>query len=165
MPKPTKYAALICAALTILAIIGVVIAFLTKNPLYLVGFLLPAVIYEVYRTEGESTKLSSWALLAIFILEIILIVFNINFDLASFLGKTETYVAGYAVPLGDLKIVGPAVVAVLSVVLFVKTYGVYTKWLAIIIFLGSFALIYQLNPTVFQTLLKFGIEQGLNQIN
>ncbi|MFA5012968.1 MAG: hypothetical protein WC520_00170 [Candidatus Paceibacterota bacterium] len=164
MAKPTKYATIICIVLTLLAIAGVIMAFLKNNPLILVGFLLPAVIYEAYRTEGKSTKWSSWALLAIFVLEIILIAFKINFDLASFLEKTQTTVAGYTVPLGDVKIVGPTIVAILSVVLFIKTRGVYTKWLAVIIFLGSFSLIYLLNPDVFQILLKFGVEQGLQQI-
>jgi len=165
MAKPTKYAALICAILTLLAIVGVVWAFFKHNPLILVGFLLPAVIYEVYRTEGVSTKAASWVLLLIFTLEIFLIVFNINFNLASLLNMTETTIGGYLVPLGDLKIVGPAIVAILSIVLFVRTYGIYTKWLAVIIFLSSFALIYLLDPTVFQTLLRFGLEQGWQQLN
>jgi hypothetical protein len=164
MAKPTKYAALICVIITILAIIGVLIGFNKNNPLILLLFLLPAIIYEVYRTEGESTKISSWILLIVFVLEILLIAFKINFDLAAFLGKTQTMVVGYNVPLGDIKIVGPTIVAILSVVLFTKTRGVYTKWLAVLIFLGSFSLIYLLNPTIFQTLLKFGIEKGLEQI-
>lgn len=164
MAKPTKYAALICVILTILAIIGVVMGFNKNNPLMILLFLLPAVIYEVYRTEGESTKWSSWVLLIIFGLEILLIAFKIDFDLASFLGKTQTMVVGYNVPLGDVKIVGPTIIAILSAVLFTKTRGAYTKWLAVIIFLGSFALIYLLNPTIFQTFLKFGIEKGLEQI-
>lgn len=164
MAKPTKYATIICVVLTLLAIVGIVMAFLKNNPLILVGFLLPTVIYEVYRTEGKSTKWASWALLVIFVLEIALIAFKINFDLAAFLEKTQTTVAGYTVPLGDVKIVGPTIVAILSVVLFIKTRGAYTKWLAVIIFLGSFSLIYLLNPDVFQILLKFGVEQGLQQI-
>jgi hypothetical protein len=165
MAKPTKYAPIICVILTLLAIVGIIMAFFKHDPLILVGFLLPTVIYEVYRTEGVSTKAASWVLLLIFVLEIFLIVFNINFNLASLLNMTETTIGGYLVPLGDLKIVGPAIVAILSVVLFVRTYGIYTKWLAVIIFLSSFALIYLLDPTVFQTLLKFGIEQGWEQLN
>ncbi len=163
MAKPTKYAPIICVVLTLLMIAGVALGFLKHNSLLLVLFLLPAVIYEVYRTEGKSTKWASWVLLAIFILEILLIVFKINFDLGVFLGKTQTTVAGFTVPLGDIKIVGPAIIAILSVILFLRTRGIYTKWLAVIIFLGSFSLIYLLNPEVFQTLLKFGIDQGLKK--
>lgn len=43
----------------------------------------------------------------VLILEIVLIAANINFDLASFFGESEKVVAGYTVPLGDIKIVGP----------------------------------------------------------
>ncbi len=163
MAKPTKYASLICIILSALAIIGAGLSFWQKNPLILALFLLPVIIYEVYRTEGKSTKWASWVLLAIFILEIIFIIFKINFDLGAYLGKTDTTVAGYNVPLGDIKIVGPIIIAILSVILFVKTRGVYTKWLSVIIFLGSFVLIYLLNPLIFQSLLKFGVEQGLDK--
>jgi len=163
MAKPTKYAGLICAILTILVIIGAIVALTKNNPLVLALFLLPTIAYEVYRTEGKSTKWASWTLAAIFILEILLIVFKINFDLAGFLGKNETVVAGYNVPLGDIKIVGPMIIAILSVILFIRTRGVYTKWLAVVIILSSFCLIYIMNPAVFQTLLKFGVEQGLEK--
>lgn len=163
MAKPTKYAGLICAVLTVLTIIGAIIALTKNNPLILALFLLPAVAYEVYRTEGKSTKWASWVLAAIFILEILLIAFKINFDLAGFLEKNETMVAGYNMPLGDIKIVGPTIIAILSVILFIRTRGVYTKWLAVVIILASFCLIYIMNPAVFQTLLKFGVEQGLEK--
>jgi len=163
MAKPTKYARLICVALTVLAIIGAIIALTKSNPLTLALFLLPTVAYEVYRTEGKSTKWASWVLAGIFILEILLIAFKINFDLAGFLEKNETMVAGYNVPLGDIKIVGPTIIAILSVILFIRTRGVYTKWLAAVIILASFCLIYIMNPAVFQTLLKFGVEQGLEK--
>jgi len=163
MAKPTKYAALICTILMVVAIGGAAISFLKHNPLILVLFLLPAVIYEVYRTEGKSTKWASWILLAIFVLEILFIVFKINFDLGAFLGKTQTIVAGYNVPLGDIKIVGPTIIAILSVVLFIRTRGIYTKWLAVLILLGSFVTIYLLNPTIFQALLKFAIDEGLKK--
>ena len=163
MAKPTKYATIICVILTLLAAVGIFMAFLKHNALILVLFLLPTIIYEVYRTEGKSTKWSSWALLAIFVLEILLIVFKINFDLGSFLGKTQTTVAGYNIPLGDVKIVGPAIIAVLSVLLFVRTRGIYTKWLAVIIFISSLALIYLINPEIFQSFLKFGVDEGLEK--
>jgi len=163
MAKPTKHATIICVVLSALAIIGAGLSIWQRSPLILVFFLLPAIAYEVYRTEGKSTKLASWVLLAIFILEIVFIVFKINFDIGAYLGKTETAVAGYNVPLGDIKIVGPIIVAILSVILFIRTRGIYTRWLAVVIFLGSFLLIYLLNPSIFQSLLKFGIDQGLEK--
>lgn len=164
MPKPTKYAALICVILSILAIIGIIIGLLKLNPLIIVLFLLPTVIYEVYRTEGPSTRWASWLLLILLIAEIVFIVAKINFNLAEFLGESESTVAGYAVPLGDIKIVGPALMIVLAVILFVRTRGRYTRWLAVIIFITALAIIYTINPAGFKDVLRFGTQEALDQV-
>jgi hypothetical protein len=164
MAKPTKYAVPICIVLSIIAVIGILIGLIFRSPLVIIIFLLPTVIYEIYRTEGKSTKASSWLLLLVLIAEIILIVFRINFNIAEYLGVTEKYIGGYLVPLGDIRVIGPAIMGVLSVVLFVRTYGVYTKWLAVIIFITSFALIYSIDPVAFNDLLKYGVEEGLNRV-
>ncbi len=164
MAKSYKYATPICIALSILALIGIIIGIIKSNPLITIIFLLPAVIYEVYRTEGKSTKRASWSLLIVFIAEIFLIITNISFNLAEFFGVTEKRIVGYNVPLGDIKVVGPAIMAILAIILFVRTRGRYTKWLAVIIFITSFAIVYALDPTVFSRLLHFGIEEGLKQI-
>jgi hypothetical protein len=164
MPKPTKYAVPICIALSILALVGIVYGLLKDSTLVIVIFLLPTVIYEVYRTEGESTKASSVILLLVLIAEILLIIFKVDFNLATYLGESEKYIGGYLVPLGDLKIVGPTIMAVLSVILFVRTYGVYTRWLAAIIFITSFAIIYSIDPNIFQDLLKYGVQEGMDRL-
>jgi len=164
MAKPYQYATPICSVLTLLAGLGIILGLNTSNPLTIVLFLLPTILYEVYRTEGATTKLASWGLLIIFVLEILFIIGNISFDLVSFLSTKEKYVAGYRMPLGDIKVVGPTIMAVLSAVLFTRTRGRYTKWLAVIIFISSFAIVYALDPTIFSRLLKFGIEEGLDRI-
>jgi len=164
MAKPYQHATLICIVLTILAFLGIVIGLVESNPLITIIFLFPAVIYEVYRTEGKSTKWASWGLLTVFIAEIILIVANVSFDLAEFLGTSKETVGGYAVPLGDIKVVGPAIMAILSLILFTRTRGRYTKWLAVIIFITSFVIVYTLNPTIFEELIRFGVKEGLRQI-
>lgn len=164
MAKPTKYAVPICTVLSVIALIAIILGLIFKSALLIMIFLLPTVIYEVYRTEGKSTKASSGLLLLVLIAEIILVIFNINFNLADFLGDTEKYVGGYLVPLGDIKMLGPTIMAVLSVILFVRTRGVYTKWLAVVIFITSFAIIYALDPQAFQDLLKYGVEEGLDQV-
>ena len=51
MAKPTKHATLICTALTVLALIGILLGILTTMPLIIILFLLPTVVYEVYRSE------------------------------------------------------------------------------------------------------------------
>jgi len=164
MAKPYQHATLICLILSFLALLGIIIGVLQSNPLIIIIFLLPTIIYEVYRTEGISTKWASWGLLATFIAEIFLIVANVSFDLVQFLGTSEEMVGGYIVPLGDIKVVGPAIMAVLSLILFTRTRGRYTKWLAVIIFVASFVIVYTLDPTIFRRLLRLGIKEGLRQI-
>ena len=165
MAKPYQHATLICVILSILAIVGILIGVRQLNPLIIIIFLLPTVIYEVYRTEGVSTKWASWGLLIIFIAELILIIGHINYDLAKFFGTTSKYIGGYQVPLGDVKVVGPVIMAVLSAILFRRTRGRYTKWLAVIIFITAFVIVYALDPTIFKQLLRWGVNSGLKQIN
>jgi len=164
MAKAYKHAGLICTILTLLAALGVITGIITKQAIYAVALLVPTILYEVYRTEGESTKWASRLLLIVFIVEIFLIAANISFDLSSYLGASEEWIAGYRVPLGDVKIVGPAVMAILSIILFVRTRGRYTKWLAVVIFLASFAIVYVLNPSIFHRLVRIGVQEGLDQI-
>jgi len=164
MAKSYKHASLICSALTGFALIGIIMGIIKSNPLIAIIFLLPTVVYEVYRTEGKSTKWASWALLIVFIAEIILVAFNISFDLAAFLGTTQESVAGYNIPLGDIKVVGPGIMAVLALILFIRTRGRYTKWLAIIIFVTALAIVYSLDPSIFSQLLRFGAKEGLDML-
>ena len=153
--------AAVCTIVTIIAVMGAFFSLQTKNPIWILIFLLPTVIYEVIRTkEGASTKFSSILLLIIIIFEILLILFNISFDLAGFLGAEEKYVAGYNIPLGDIKIFGPLLLAILSTILIFRTYGPYTKWLSIIIAIGALIAIYLINPQFFQQALKL-IVNGL----
>ncbi len=164
MAKPTKYAAMICLILSFVALAGIGLGLLTKVALIPIFALLPAVIYEVYRTEGESTRISSWILLIVVIAEIVFIIFNIHWNLAEFLGYNTQSVAGYTIMLGDIKVIAPALMAVLAVVLFVQTYGVYTKWLAVIIFAVAFVIIYIMDPGIFKESMKFAIEEGFNRL-
>ena len=165
MAKSYKYATFICLILSAFALLGIIIGIIKSNPLITILLLLPTVIYEVYRTEGKSTKWASWGLLIVFVAEVILVAFHINFDLAAFLGTTQESVAGYNIPLGDIKVVGPGIMAVLALILFVRTRGRYTKWLAIIIFVTAIAVVYALDPSIFSQLLRFGVSEGLHQID
>ena len=164
MAKPTKHATPICIVLSLVALFGILLGLIFKNVLVIMILLLPTIIYEVYRTEGKSTKASAILLLIVFIAEILLIVFKVNFNLAEYIGFDEKYIGGYLVPLGDIRIVGPAIMAVLSIVLFTRTWGVYTKWLAVVIFITSFAIVYTLDPQAFHDLLKYGVEEGFDRI-
>ncbi|MDP2300067.1 MAG: hypothetical protein U1E08_09715 [Coriobacteriia bacterium] len=164
MARPTKHAALICAILSAVAVVGIIIGVLARSPLVVLIAMAPSVAYEVYRTEGETTRWASWALAGVLVLEFVLLVFNISFDVGAFLGQSTREVAGYSVPLGDLRIVGPAVIAVCALILIARTRGVYTKWLAVNIIVSALALTYVIDPTVFAELLRQGAEEGLNAI-
>lgn len=165
MAKPTKYASLICLIMSVVAVLGIIIGLVAKSPIVILIALTPSVAYEVYRTEGESTRWASWVMAGVLILEFVLVIFNISFDLGGFLGTSSQTVAGYSVPIGDLRIVGPAVMAVLALILIVRTRGVYTRWLAVNIIACVLAVTFVLDPTVFQELLRQGVEEGLNQMN
>jgi predicted anti-sigma-YlaC factor YlaD len=160
LAKPYRHAALICLTLTALAVIGAVTGFLVGSPLPLLILILPTVAYEVYRTQGESTRWASWLLLIIVVAEIVLVVAGVEFDVGRYLSEETRYVGGYEVPLGDLRVVAPAAAAVLAIILLLRTRGAYTKWLAVVIFLAAFAIVYALDPGYFARLLRSGAEEA-----
>lgn len=164
MAKPTKYAPHICMGVTILAVIGIIIGLLRDSTLIIVILLLPAAIYEVYRTEGKSTKASSVIMLLLLVAQIFLVLFNVEFNLAEFLGTSQEYIGGYLVPLGEITVVGPTLMAVLAVILFVRTRGKFTRWLAVTIFITAFAIIYSVDPEIFTELFKYGVQEGVRRI-
>ena len=165
MAKPTKHATLICAIMTVVAIIGIVLGIIFLKPIIIVACLLPAVVYEVYRTEGESTRWASWVLLLVIILEIVLIAFNVNFDLGQFFGEASKTVAGYMVPLGDIKIFWHGYNGnIVSDPLYKDTRQI-SDGCAAIIFVTCFAIVYSLNPDVLKQLFKIGLEEGLKNMN
>ncbi|MBN2176998.1 MAG: hypothetical protein JW722_05000 [Demequinaceae bacterium] len=67
MARPTKNATAICLVLSVLAVIGIAIGLATSTPLVIVFALIPTVVYEIYRVEGESTKWSSWGMGAVLV--------------------------------------------------------------------------------------------------
>lgn len=164
MAKPTKYAGIICAVLSAVALIGIIVGLLVKSPIVVLIGMAPSVAYEVYRTEGETTRWASWALAGVLLFEFVLIAFGISIDIGAFLGQSSQTVAGYSVPLGDLRIVGPAVIAICALILMTRTRGVYTKWLAFNIIVTALALTYVLDPGVFTDLLRQGAREGLERL-
>jgi len=164
MAKPTTYAVPICVTLTLLLFAGMIIGLIKSAPLIIILFLLPSVIYEAYRTEGKSTIWASWAMLAVILIEIVLVFFKIDFNLAAFLGSEGQYVAGYFVPFGDVRVLFPTIMGVLSIILFVRTAGIYTRWLSVLIIIGSLSIIYTIDAAIFKEILRIGIKEGLNRI-
>jgi hypothetical protein len=54
--------------------------------------------------------------------------------------------------------------AILAIILFVRTAGKFTKWLAVTIFVTAFAIIYSIDPGIFTELFKYGIQEGMRRI-
>ena len=150
----TSLAKIICLVLTIITLATIVLGFYLKNPFYVILGILPAAIYEVIRTEGYYTKAGSIAIAILVILEILAIKGLIKFDLAVWLGRDTIYFSGYSLPLGNIIFIFPAASAVISLVLFFRTYGVYTKWLSILLLLSSLTLIYLVNKETLFDLIK-----------
>ncbi|OGY24643.1 MAG: hypothetical protein A2Y57_00795 [Candidatus Woykebacteria bacterium RBG_13_40_7b] len=160
MAKPTIYATPICIVLSILVIIGIIWGVMQHNPLIITLFLLPAVGYEAYRTEGESTRWASWAMLILILAELICIIFKVNFDLATYFNAPTAYFYGYFLPLSDIKVIFPIVMVFLSFILFFRTIGKYTKWLAVLLFISSIAIVYVINQDILKSLLHLGSYGG-----
>ena len=157
MARPTKHATLICAVLSGIMLVGALIGVLADSSLLVIAAVAPSVLYEVYRTEGESTRWASWALLGVLILETVFLVFGVSFDVGQFLGTAKQDVAGYQVPLGDVKVVGPALAGVCALVLLARTRGRYTKWLAINIIVAMVALAYTIDSEALKDLVGMGL--------
>jgi len=163
MAKPNKYAPLLCTIFMVIAIIGIVLGFVFKQALIPIILLLPTAIYKAYRTEGKSTKTASIVLLAVLVALMFLVLFDVQINITEILGSDQQYIGGYWVPLGDLRIVATTVITIISVILFTRTRGVYTRWLAVIIFVTSFVIIYLIDPAAFADLFKYGIDEALRR--
>ena len=143
MARSTEHAALICAVLTIITAAGAAAAIYWKQPLAIIFAALPAAAYELYRTEGFTTRLASAGVLAVLAAEIVLIVGKIELNVARFVGS---YVG--SMPVVDAKLAGPVIIALLAVMLVRRTAGIYTKWLAIVLLGAAVALFYVLDPAL-----------------
>ncbi|MDI9590588.1 MAG: hypothetical protein QM302_06105 [Acidobacteriota bacterium] len=159
MARPTKHAPTIVVATGVVAALGAVAGLVTHDPLWALGGLLPAVAYEVYRTEGETTRWASWVLLGVLLLEGALLVLGVDADLATFLGRDSQTVAGYDVPLGRITVVGPVVMAVACLILLARTRGRFTRALAGIILVGSAAALYIIDPVIMGEWLGGALDQ------
>lgn len=136
---------IICLILTLITLATIIIGFYFKNPYYIILGIFPAAIYEAIRTEGYYTKAGSIIILAAVILEILVLKGLIRFNLASFFNQENIYFSGYLIKLGEISLIFPALAAIISVVLLIRTYGIYTKWLAILLLASSICLLYIVN--------------------
>lgn len=144
----------ICIFCSVFALGFILLSFGLNNPyLILIGF-FPAVVYEVIRTAGIYTKAASIIILLLTILEALALKGIIKFNLATFLNQETGYIKGYWVPLGELTTVFPLITVILSILLFQRTIGRYTKWLSIIILISSVALVWQIDKDVLMGIIR-----------
>ncbi len=158
MAKSTKNAALICVILSVIALIGIALGIWKSNSYVVIAAMLPAVVYEIYRTEGVSTKAASIGMLVVLVALIVMLAMKISFNIAPFLAKIGITSAV------DAKLAGPVIIAVLAFILLRQTAGIYTRWLAVIIFVTAVGLFYVLDPSLFGFLLKLGAQEGAKRI-
>jgi len=141
---------IICTILTVWALLALIGGFLLKNPYVIIAGIIPAALYEAWRTEGIYTKAISTILAILAVIEIFVIMGILKLGAIS--GSTEAgeriYVSGYFLPLVDVKFLIPAGMIACGVALIYWTYGVYTKWLSIVLVVSSIGLLYLMNKEV-----------------
>lgn len=152
----SKVANTIAIVISIITVATIVLGLWLKNPYWIIIGIIPAAIYEAWRTEGTSTKAASIAIVALVILETMAIMGWVRFNLATMLGMKNYYLGGYLVPLGDIASIFPIAAVILSILLVRRTYGPYTKWLAILLIASSIALLYVVNKSIIPELLRQG---------
>ncbi|MEW6526451.1 MAG: hypothetical protein AB1444_07295 [Spirochaetota bacterium] len=172
MAKEYQHAPIVCGSITVIAVIGCVIGIWLSMPIVIVLSIIPAIIYEIYRTEGVFTKIASWLALLVTIVALYVIYKNVMIDSIPFITKFISMpVSVKLVPAG---LIAPVVLVIIAVFLFKRTAGIYTRWLALVILLTSIALFYSLDPALIKSLLftpevqhniKEGVKKGLRTIH
>jgi len=140
-----KFPIIACTVITIFAIATLVLGLILKNPYWVIAGIVPAAIYEAWRTEGFFTKLQSVGILVLVVLEILAIMKVIRLNLGQGFEDQEIWVGGFTVLLGDIRFLIPIVMVILSLGLLWRTYGMYTKWLSVVLTANSVVLLYLVN--------------------
>lgn len=136
---------IVCAICTLITLATILLGFHYKNPFIIIVGIFPAAIYESVRTEGYYTKAGSIIILIAVILEILALKGIIKFNLANFFNQETLYFSGYFIKLGEITVIFPVLAAIISLVLLFRTYGIYTKWLSVLLLASSICLIYLIN--------------------
>lgn len=150
----TKLPKILCWVFTFITLITVVLGFYLKNPFIIICGIVPVAIYEAIRTEGYYTKAGSIAVAILVILEILAIKGLIKLNLAQVIGQSDVYFSGYILPLGEITFIFPAIAALISLVLLRRTYGIYTKWLSVLLLISSISLVYLVNREILFELIR-----------
>ncbi|MBN2040802.1 MAG: hypothetical protein JW864_12235 [Spirochaetes bacterium] len=145
MPKEYKHALLISTVLTIVAGIGVFTGVYFKWALIIAIAMIPAVVYEIYRTEGFFSKIVSFLCLFIILAEIFAIITHSMVDLSRITGNHFQSVS-FLHEKTQAAFIGTVLLIILCLLLFKRTRGFYTQWLSVLILLSSIGLFFASNP-------------------
>ena len=172
MAKEYQHAPMICGVITIIAVLGIVVGIWKTMPIVVAVSIIPAIVYEIYRTEGVFTKLASWLALIVTIVALYVIYKNVVIDIVPFITKfIHLPMTAKLVPAG---LIAPVVLVIIAVYLFRRTAGIYTRWLAVVILVTSVALFYCIDPQMIKNLLstpevqqniKEGVKKGIRTIH
>lgn len=172
MAKDYHHAPIICTGISVIALTGIIIGIWKNMPLITAICIIPAIIYEIYRTEGVFTTLASWLALIIAIAALYVIYKNVTVDIVPFITKfIKLPITTKLIPAG---LIAPVLLVIIAVFLFKRTAGIYTRWLAVVILLTSIALFYSLDPQLIKNLLatpevqqniKEGVKRGIRNIH
>ncbi|MCX8125104.1 MAG: hypothetical protein N3F66_13215 [Spirochaetes bacterium] len=122
MAKEYQHAPIICGIITVIAIVGSIIGIWQSIPLVIAIGIIPAIIYEVYRTEGVFTKIASWLALIVTMVALYVIHKNVIIDIVPFIKKfISISVKTIRMPAG---LVAPVVLVIIAVYLFRRTAGI-----------------------------------------
>jgi len=152
--KDTATTRILCIVISIFTIITIVVGVWLKNSYWIIAGIIPAAIYEAWRTEGYYTKAASIGIVVLVILEILAIMGIIRFNISQFFNTDTFYFSGFLIPLGDIVSIFPIVCALLALILLRRTYGPYTKWLSILLIVSALALLYVVNKSIIPELIK-----------
>nr|HPK43770.1 hypothetical protein [Spirochaetota bacterium] len=87
MAKEHKNAPIICAVITGIALAGAGVGIWKSMPLIIALSIIPAIVYEIYRTQGVFTTLASWLALIVTIAALYVIYKNTMIDIAPYISK------------------------------------------------------------------------------
>ncbi|MGB4269995.1 MAG: hypothetical protein WBK20_12565 [Spirochaetota bacterium] len=171
MAKEYRHAPVICGIITLVAVAGIIAGIWKTMPIIVAFSIIPAIIYEIYRTEGVFTKIASWLALIVTIIALYVIHKNVMIDIIPFITKFIS--VPLTVKLVPAGLIAPVVLVILAVYLFRRTAGIYTRWLAVVILVTSIVLFYTLDPQLIKNLLstpevqkniKEGVKRGLRTV-
>lgn len=143
-----------CLIAALIAATCLLCGYYLKSPLIMALGLIPAALYESFRAWGPMTRIASLLFVLILITVSALFLLQINFDMSTFKGGHVKRAALRTLALVDIKVVALLIMALLSLVLVIRSAGPYTKLLSLLIMAGCIFMVWQVSPKQFPALVE-----------